>query len=58
MIAIICIKCNRQQELQDRFNMLEYKEKETICEECRTKPLTKAEDKLLKAIFGEQNEDG
>jgi hypothetical protein len=58
MIAIICIQCNHQQELQDRFNMNEYKEEETICEECRTKPLNKREDKLLKAIFGEQNEDG
>ena len=57
MIAIICIECNRQQELQDRFNLLEYKHEETICEECRTKPLTKVEDKLLMAIFGEQNED-
>ena len=58
MIAIICIQCNRQQELQDRFNLREYKEEETICEECRTKQLTKVEDKLLMAIFGEQNEDG
>ena len=54
MIAIICIECNHQQELQDIFNLREYKQEETICEECRTKPLTKVEDKLLMAIFREQ----
>ena len=55
MIALICRKCNCIKELLDKYNLREYREDEIVCEECHNKPLTEAEDKLLKALFGEHH---